>query len=242
MNEYSDLGFLGGLNGGYLGAMLVGGLFALIGMAVSWQLKRKFKEYSKLQLQNGMSGREVAERMLRENGIDDVKVISTRGRLTDHYNPIDKTVNLSEAVYNERNAAAAAVAAHEVGHAIQHNVGYSMLQFRSKLVPALTITSRFMPFVLMGGVAMVTVFPELLLIGICLFGLTTLFSLVTLPVEFDASKRALAWIDQNGIVNKQEYAGAKDALKWAALTYVVSALGSLATLIYYLSIYLNNRR
>lgn len=231
----------GNMSGGMMFGYLIGGAFALIGMLVSFQLKRKFAKYSKLTLQNGMSGKEVAERMLADSGVHDVKVVSVRGQLTDHYNPMNKTVNLSQVVYNERNAAAAAVAAHEVGHAIQHNVGYSMLQFRSKMVPLLTITSKFVPFVLMAGFALITVFPQLLLIGIIMFGVATLFSFVTLPVEFDASKRALAWIKDNGVVNEQEYAGSKDALKWAAMTYVVSALGSLATLLYYLSIYLNRR-
>lgn len=223
------------------GAYIIGIVIAVIGMAVSWQLKNKFKKYSKMQLSNGMSGKEVAEKMLNDNGIYDVKVISVSGQLTDHYNPANKTVNLSDSVYNERNAAAAAVAAHEVGHAVQHAKGYAWLQLRSKLVPIVNISSTVLPWVLIGGILMVNTFPQLLLMGIILFAGTTVFSFITLPVEFDASNRALAWIKQRGIVNSTEYEGSKDALKWAALTYVVAALGSLATLLYYVSIYMNRR-
>ncbi len=223
------------------GAYIIGIIIAVIGMAVSWQLKSKFKKYSQLHLANGMSGKEVAEKMLEDNGIYDVKVISVSGQLTDHYNPANKTVNLSDSVYNERNAAAAAVAAHEVGHAVQHAKGYAWLQLRSKIVPIVSVTSTVLPWVLIGGIIMVNSFPQLLLIGIILFAATTAFSFITLPVEFDASNRALAWIKQRGIVNSTEYAGSKDALKWAALTYVVAALGSLATLLYYVSIYMNRR-
>ncbi len=224
-----------------LGAYIIGGIFALIGMLVSAQLKNKFKHYSKVALSNGMSGREIAEKMLADNGIYDVKVISVDGQLTDHYNPMNKTVNLSQVVYNHRNASAAAVAAHEVGHAIQHAKGYAALQMRSKLVPAVNISSRIMPFVLIGGIVTINTFPQLLLIGIILFGITTLFSFITLPVEFDASRRALNWLEDKNMVTREEYAGSKDALKWAAMTYVVAALGSLATLLYYLSIYMNRR-
>ncbi|NDK54795.1 zinc metallopeptidase [Pontibacter fetidus] len=208
---------------------------------VSWRLKSKFKQYSQLPLSSGMTGREIAEQMLADNGITDVRVISVAGRLTDHYNPTDKTVNLSEYVYEARSAAAAAVAAHECGHAVQHAKAYSFLKFRSAMVPALSIASRYMQWILLIGILMLQSTPVPLAIGVALFGLTTLFSFITLPVEFDASKRALAWISSNGIVTQQEYGMAKDALKWAALTYVVAALGSLATLLYYGSLLMGRR-
>lgn len=208
---------------------------------VSYRLKSKFEFYSKRQLQNGMSGAEIAEQMLADHGIRNVRVISTPGRLTDHYNPVDKTVNLSEAVYNQRNAAAAAVAAHEVGHAVQHATAYSWLEFRSKLVPVVSVASNFVQWILLAGILMLETFPELMLIGIILFGLTTLFSFVTLPVEYDASNRALAWLENKRMVTREEHAGAKDALKWAARTYVVAAIGSLATLLYYVWMYLGRR-
>lgn len=208
---------------------------------VSWRLKSKFKQYSQLPLSSGMSGREIAEQMLADNGITDVRVISVAGRLTDHYNPTDKTVNLSEYVYEARSAAAAAVAAHECGHAVQHAKAYSFLNFRSAMVPALSIASRYMQWILLIGILMLQTTAVPLAIGVALFGLTTLFSFITLPVEFDASKRALAWISANNIVTKQEYGMAKDALKWAALTYVVAALGSLATLLYYGSLLAGRR-
>ncbi|MBC5994209.1 zinc metallopeptidase [Pontibacter sp. SD6] len=208
---------------------------------VSWRLKSKFKEYSQTPLSSGLTGREVAEMMLRDNGITDVRVISVAGRLTDHYNPADKTVNLSEYVYEARSAAAAAVAAHECGHAVQHAKAYAFLKFRSAMVPALSIASRYMQWILLIGIFMIQSTPVPLAIGVALFALTTLFSFVTLPVEFDASKRALAWIDRRGIVTTQEHGMAKDALKWAALTYVVAALGSLATLLYYVSILMGRR-
>lgn len=224
-----------------MGIYILGALIAGLGMLASGQLKRKFAKYSKVHLQNGMSGKEIAEKMLADNGITDVKVIAVQGQLTDHYNPMNKTVNLSQVVYNERNAAAAAVSAHEVGHAVQHATNYSMLQMRSKLVPIVSFGSKYMQWILLGGILLVQTFPQLLLAGICLFALTTLFSLVTLPVEFDASKRALAWLKGNNIVTTQEYAGSKDALKWAAMTYVVAAIGSIATLLYYVMIYMNRR-
>jgi uncharacterized protein len=208
---------------------------------VSWRLKSKFKQYSQIPLSSGMSGREIAEQMLADNGITDVRVISVAGKLTDHYNPADKTVNLSEYVYDARSAAAAAVAAHECGHAVQHAKAYSFLKFRSAMVPALSIASRYMQWILLIGILMLQTTPVPLAIGVALFGLTTLFSFITLPVEFDASKRALAWISSNGIVTQQEYGMAKDALKWAAMTYVVAALGSLATLLYYGSLLLGRR-
>jgi Zn-dependent membrane protease YugP len=194
-----------------------------------------------MPLRANLSGKEVAERMLADHGITDVQVISARGQLTDHYNPVNKTVNLSEVVYGARNAAAAAVAAHECGHAVQHASAYSWLTMRSKLVPVVSISSRWMQWILLGGIIMVNSFPELLLIGILMFATTTIFSFITLPVEYDASKRALAWIDQRGIVTSQEHAAATDALKWAARTYVVAAIGSLATLLYYIAIFMNRR-
>lgn len=221
--------------------MLLAGAIMLVSWLVSSRLKSKFEHYSKLQLQNGMSGAEIAEKMLADNGIRDVRVISTPGMLTDHYNPANKTVNLSEAVYNQRNAAAAAVAAHECGHAVQHAQGYEWLQMRSKLVPVVQVASSFVQWILIAGIFMIKVFPGLLLIGIVIFAATTLFSIITLPVEYDASNRALAWLKSKNIVNQAEYAGAEDALKWAARTYVVAAIGSIATLLYYISMY-NNRR
>ncbi|MCB9246435.1 MAG: zinc metallopeptidase [Flavobacteriales bacterium] len=228
--------------GYYYGAYIIGGLFAVLGMLISARLKSKFKKYSMVGLRNNMSGREIAERMLADHGIYDVKVVSVRGRLTDHYNPVDKTVNLSEAVYNERNAAAAAVAAHEVGHAVQHATAYSWLTMRSKMVPVVQGVSSILHWVLLAGVMFINTFPSLLLIGIVLFALTTLFSFVTLPVEFDASRRALAWMDSRGVVTSQEHSMAKDSLKWAALTYVSAALGSLAILLYYVTVYMSGSR
>ncbi|MFT2010405.1 zinc metallopeptidase [Pontibacter sp. 13R65] len=216
-------------------------VFMLASMWVSWRLKSKFKKYSEIPLQSGYTGREIAEMMLADHGITDVRVISVAGRLTDHYNPADKTVNLSEYVYEARSAAAAAVSAHECGHAVQHAKAYSFLKFRSAMVPALSIASRYMQWIILIGIFMLQTTPIPLAIGVGLFALTTLFSFVTLPVEFDASKRALAWIGTNNIVNKQEYAMSKDALKWAAMTYVVAALGSLATLLYYASLLLGRR-
>lgn len=224
------------------GYIIIAGLIMLFSWLVSAKLKSKFEFYSKLQLRNGMSGAEIAEKMLADNGITDVRVISTPGRLTDHYNPEDKTVNLSEAVYNERNAAAAAVAAHECGHAVQHARGYEWLMMRSKLVPVVSVASNFMQWILLAGILMIQVFPPLLLIGIILFAVTTLFSIVTLPVEYDASNRALAWLENKHMLTQQEQAGAKDALKWAARTYLVAALGSIATLLYYISIYSGSNR
>lgn len=216
-------------------------LAMIVSAIIQWRLRSKFAKYAQVGLQSNLSGRQIAELMLKDHGITDVRVISTPGKLSDHYNPTDKTVNLSESVYEERSAAAAAVAAHECGHAVQHATAYSALQFRSAMVPMLSSVSRFMPFVLIAGVFMIqtTVIP--LGIGIALFALTTLFSFVTLPVEFDASKRALAWIDERGIVTPQEHAMAKDALWWAAMTYVVAALASLATLLYYVSIFMGSR-
>ncbi|TGE10574.1 zinc metallopeptidase [Hymenobacter fodinae] len=221
-------------------------IIVIITMIASWLIQRrlqsKFERYSQVGLQSNLSGKQIAELMLADHGITDVRVISTPGSLTDHYNPADKTVNLSEAVYADRSAAAAAVAAHECGHAVQHATAYAALQFRSAMVPALSAVSKFMPILLFLGVIMLNNTPLPLKIGVAMFALTTLFSFVTLPVEFDASKRALAWIDRRGIVTPQEHAMAKDALKWAALTYVVAALGSLATLLYYASFLMGRRR
>ena len=221
--------------------LLLAGLIMLFSWLVSRQLKNKFEKYSKLKLNNGMSGAEIAEKMLADHGITDVTVISTPGRLTDHYNPADKTVNLSEAVYNQRNAAAAAVAAHECGHAVQHATAYSWLEFRSQLVPVVNIASNYVQWILIGGIFMMKTFPNLLLIGIVLFAATTIFSIITLPVEYDASNRALAWLENKNMLTSEEQAGAKDALKWAARTYVVAAIGSIATLLYYIMIYMNRR-
>ncbi|MDT0553178.1 zinc metallopeptidase [Urechidicola vernalis] len=215
---------------------IIFGVIALAGWMVQSKLKSKFKKYSKMTLQNGMSGREIAEQMLNDHGIYDVQVISTPGRLTDHYNPKDKTVNLSEAVYNQRNAAAAAVAAHEVGHAVQHATAYSWLQFRSSLVPMVGIASKLSMWVIMAGIFFQS-FPILLPLGIVLFAATVFFSFVTLPVEYDASNRALAWLGDKNMLTQEEQAGAHDALNWAARTYVVAALGALATLVYYIMIY-----
>jgi len=222
-------------------SLLLVGLIMLFSWLVSNQLKNKFEKYSKLQLNNGMSGAEIAEKMLADHGITDVTVISTPGRLTDHYNPADKTVNLSEAVYNQRNAAAAAVAAHECGHAVQHASAYSWLELRSQLVPVVNIASNYVQWILIGGIFMMKTFPSLLLIGIVLFAATTLFSIITLPVEYDASNRALAWLENKNMLTSEEQVGAKDALKWAARTYVVAAIGSIATLLYYIMIYMNRR-
>lgn len=217
------------------------GLIALVGGLVQWKLKSKFKHYSKLTLRNGLSGKEIAEKMLHDNGIFDVKVISVAGRLTDHYNPLNKTVNLSEAVYLERNAAAAAVAAHECGHAVQHAIGYEWLQFRSKMVPMVQVSGQLAQWVIMAGILLVNSFPILLPIGIVLFASTVIFSFVTLPVEYDASNRALAWLHNKNMLTQEEQAGAKDALGWAARTYVVAAVGALVTLLYYIMIYMNRR-
>lgn len=224
-----------------MGAYVIGIVVMLVSMLVSWQLKSRFQKYSKTPLANGLSGAEVAMRMLQDHGISNVKVVSVPGQLTDHYNPANRTVNLSEPVYHGRNAAAVAVAAHECGHAVQHATAYSWLTMRSKLVPVVQVSSTIMPWVIMGGILMINSFPQLLTAGVVMFGLTTLFSFVTLPVEYDASNRALAWIQRRGIVTTGEYAMSADALKWAARTYVVSAIGSLATLLYYVSILMNRR-
>ena len=213
----------------------------LLSLYVSWRFKSKVKEYSQVGLANQLSGAEIAERMLRDNGITDVQILSTEGELTDHYHPEKKTVNLSHDVYYGRSVIAAAVAAHECGHAVQHAKAYAWLTFRSKVVPVVSVTSRYVQWILLGGIFLINTFPQLLLIGIILFAATTLFTIITLPVEFDASKRALAWLDHNGIVRKEEYPMTKDALKWAASTYVVAAIASIATLLYYAQIYMGRR-
>ncbi|HAE13423.1 MAG: zinc metallopeptidase [Chitinophagales bacterium] len=224
-----------------LGAYLIGIVFAIAGMIASGVLKSKFRKYSQIPVAGGLTGRDIAERMLRENGIDDVQVISVAGQLTDHYNPQNKTVNLSEGVYNSNSIAAAAVAAHECGHAVQHAKGYAWLELRSQLVPVVSIASQWVMWVILAGILLINTFPSLLLIGIILFGATTLFSFVTLPVEFDASRRAIAWLGQSSVAGTMEMSKAKDALRWAASTYVVAALGSLATLLYYIMIYTSRR-
>ena len=223
------------------GAYIIGAIVMIISMAVSQQLKNKFRKYSKMPMSNGMSGAEIAQKMLQDNGIHDVKIKAAKGMLTDHYNPADKTVNLSEGVYSQRNAAAAAVAAHECGHAVQHATAYRWLQLRSKLVPIVSISSRFVQWVLLGGILMINTFPQLLLIGIIMFAAMTIFSIVTLPVEYDASHRALRWMEDKNVVTVGEQAAAKDALTWAARTYLVAAIGSIATLLYYLSIFMRRR-
>ncbi|MDV6169427.1 zinc metallopeptidase [Flavobacterium sp. DG1-102-2] len=231
-----------------LGYYVLIGLIALVSFAVSAKLKSKFEYYSKVHLRNGMSGAEIAQKMLSDNGIYDVRVISTPGRLTDHYNPADKTVNLSEAVYNERNAAAAAVAAHEVGHAVQHATAYSMLKLRSQLVPVVNIGSGLAPMVIviglvMGAAAQIGIGYYVAIAGLVLMAFVTLFSFITLPVEYDASNRALAWLKNKNMLTPQEYDGAQDSLKWAARTYVVAAIGALATLLYWaLQVFGGSRR
>jgi uncharacterized protein len=214
---------------------LIAGVIFLVSLAVQQMLKYKFRKYSEIPLQNGMSGAEVAQRMLHEYGVHNVQVACVEGQLTDHYHPTERMVNLSYDVYHGRNAAAAAVAAHECGHAIQHAEAYSFLGFRSAMVPVLNVSNTILPFVLTGGVLLLfaTGFKWVLFLGVVLFSLTTLFSFITLPVEFDASRRALNWIQERNIVTTSEYGMAKSALFWAAMTYVVAALGSLATLLYY---------
>ncbi|WP_035562636.1 zinc metallopeptidase [Hymenobacter sp. IS2118] len=214
----------------------------LVSFAIQWRLKSKFKEYSQVGLKANLTGAQIAELMLADHGITDVRIISTEGRLTDHYNPSDRTVNLSEGVYAERSAAAAAIAAHECGHAVQHATAYSMLQFRSAMVPALSAVSKYMPWILLAGVFMINRSVIPLGVGIVLFSLTTIFSFVTLPVEFDASRRALAWMDTRGVVTPQEHGMAQSALRWAAMTYVIAAISSLATLLYYVMIFMGGSR
>lgn len=220
--------------------LLFGGV-ALISFLVQQNLQSKFKKYAKVPLSGNMTGREVAEKMLRDHGIYNVQVVSTPGQLTDHYNPTTHTVNLSESVYNERSVAAAAVAAHECGHAVQHAVQYGPLRMRSALVPVVSFASSWVQWILLAGILLVEVFPSLLLLGIILFASTTLFSFITLPVEVDASQRATAWLQRAGVTTQRDHSMAVDALHSAAYTYVAAALGSLATLVYYVMIFLGRR-
>ena len=218
---------------------------AVLSWLVSYRLKSKFEKYSQIPMPNGMTGKDVAEKMLRENGIYDVRVTSTPGHLTDHYNPMDQTVNLSESVYYSNSIAAAAVAAHECGHAVQHATAYAPLRMRSALVPVVSFASRWVMWVLLAGMLMLQTFSQLMLFGIILFALTTLFSFITLPVEINASQRALVWLSRAGITNVYTHDKAEDALRAAAsaaYTYVVAALGSLATLLYYIMIFMGGRR
>ncbi|WKZ59305.1 MAG: zinc metallopeptidase [Cyclobacteriaceae bacterium] len=230
-----------------MGVFIIGGIFMVIGMIVSGRLKSKFRKYSEIRLNRDLSGAEIAKLMLADNGIHDVQVLSVEGELSDHYNPANKTVNLSPEVYHGRSAAAAAVAAHECGHAVQHATAYSMLQFRSAMVPIQNVSGKIMNMIfwamILGGSFMQSILPwnSALLIIIACYGVFTLFAFVTLPVEFDASRRALAWIENRGIVNRQEHDMAKDALKWAAMTYVVAAIGALTTLLYYVMMFLGGR-
>ena len=228
----------------YMGYYVIAGVMFLVGMIISNRLKSKFQEYSQVTLRNGMSGKEIAEKMLRDNGIFDVHVVSTPGLLSDHYDPSNKTVNLSADVYEGRSVSAAAVAAHECGHAVQHATAYSMLMMRSKMVPAVKIGTSLSQWIILAGLGMMgfghgnqTIF----LIGILLFSITTVFSIITLPVEYDASNRALAWLDRTDLTTQEEHEQAKDALKWAARTYVVAAIASIATLLYYIMIFMNRR-
>ncbi len=216
-------------------------VFMLLSWLVGNQLKSRFKKYSQVPVNYGITGKEVAEQMLYDNGISDVQVRSVPGQLTDHYHPVQKTVNLSREVYYGTSVAAAAVAAHESGHAVQHARAYAFLQMRSALVPVVSFTSKWVQWVLLAGIILVETNPGILLAGIILFGLTTLFSFITLPVEIDASKRALAWLNHSNITTRSTHPQAQDALKWAAYTYVVAALSSLAALLYYIWIFLGRR-
>lgn len=218
------------------------GIFALISWIIQNSLTSKFERYSRIPIPRGMTGKDVAEKMLHDSGIYDVQVISTTGHLTDHYNPATKTVNLSENVYTSSSVAAAAIAAHECGHAVQHAFAYTPLTLRSRLVPIVSFASNWVQWVLLAGIIFIHAFPQLLLMGIILFAMTTLFSFITLPVEINASARALVWLNTSGITNYETHEQAKDALKTAAYTYVVAALGSLATLIYYILIFLGGNR
>ena len=215
---------------------------AIISWLVQWNLQRKFKKYSEIGNSSGLTGAEVAMKMLHDNGLYDVQVTHVEGQLTDHYNPTNKTVNLSEGVYNSNRIMAAAVAAHECGHAVQHARAYGPLTMRSQLVPIVSFASQWVTWVILAGIFLLEVFPQVLLVGILLFATTTLFSFVTLPVEIDASRRALVWLESSGMTNYTNHAYAKDALKSAAYTYVVAALGSLATLIYYIMIFMGRSR
>ena len=228
---------------GLMGYYLIAGIMFVVGLIVSSRLKSKFKEYSEIGLANGMSGREIAEKMLSDNGIHDVRVISTPGHLSDHYNPEDKTVNLSPDVFEGRSISAAAVAAHECGHAVQHATAYSMLTFRSAIVPLVNISTQLSQWVILAGLGFLIgrANPTILLVGIVLFAITTVFTIITLPVEYDASNRALKWLENNHITTPYEHDKAADALKWAARTYVVAAISSIATLLYYILLFVNSR-
>lgn len=226
------------------GILFISLIFMGIGFLVQMRLKSKFRQYGAVPLRSGLTGKEVAEKMLRENGIYDVQVVSVDGFLSDHYNPMNKTVNLSPDVFNSNSVAAAAVAAHECGHAVQHATAYQWLMLRSRLVPIVQVSTTLSQWVLAIGIGIMGFgggSPTVLLIGIMLFAASTLFSIITLPVEFDASNRALAWLDKTNVTTGQEYPGAKDALKWAAATYVVAALASIAMLVQYILIYLSRR-
>ncbi len=226
-----------------LGYYVIAGIMFLVGMIVSNRLKSKFKEYSEVGLRNGLSGRQIAEKMLSDNGIYDVRVVSTPGFLSDHYNPADKTINLSPDVYEGRSVSAAAVAAHECGHAVQHATAYSMLTLRSKIVPLVNISSRLSQWIILIGLGIMAgrANPTILLVGIALFAITTIFTLITLPVEYDASNRALKWLEATNMTTPAEHDQAADALKWAARTYVVAAISSVATLLYYILLFMNSR-
>ncbi len=226
-----------------MGYYLIAGIMLVVGLIVSSRLKSKFAAYSEISLRNGMSGAEIAEKMLADHGIYDVEVISTPGHLSDHYNPQDKTVNLSAEVFAGRSIAAAAVAAHECGHAVQHATAYNMLTLRSAIVPIVNVSSQLSQWIILAGLGFLVggANPTILLIGIALFSLTTLFTIITLPVEYDASNRALKWLENNSITTAAEHDKAADALKWAARTYVVAAISSVATLLYYILLFMNMR-
>jgi len=228
---------------GLAGYYIIAGIMFIIGLIVSNRLKSKFAEYSQVGLRNGLSGKEIAEKMLHDNGIYNVSVISTPGHLSDHYNPGDRTVNLSEDVYYGRSVSAAAVAAHECGHAVQHATAYSMLKFRSAIVPLVNISSQLSQWIILAGLGFMfgAANPTVLLVGIALFAVTTVFTVITLPVEYDASNRALRWLENNNMTTAAEHDQAADALKWAARTYVVAAISSVATLLYYILLFVNSR-
>lgn len=215
--------------------------FMILSWLIGQRLKSKFAAFSKIPINFGLSGKEIAERMLRESNVEGVNVVSVPGQLTDHYNPVNRTVNLSPEVYNGRSVAAAAVAAHECGHAVQHDRAYAWLQMRSQLVPVVSFTSKWVQWVLLAGILLVQTIPGILLAGIVLFALTTLFSFITLPVEIDASRRALVWLSSAGVTNHETHPKAQEALRWAAYTYVVAAIASLATLLYYIMIFMGRR-
>lgn len=215
--------------------------FMILSWLIGQQLKSKFNAFSKIPINYGLTGKEIAEKMLRESGVEGVNVVSVPGKLSDHYNPLNRTVNLSPEVYNGRSVAAAAVAAHECGHAVQHDRAYVWLQMRSQLVPVVSFTSKWVQWVLLAGIILVQTMPGILLAGIVLFAMTTLFSFITLPVEIDATKRALVWLSSAGVTNRETHPKAQEALRWAAYTYVIAALASLATLLYYIMIFMGRR-